>query len=328
MESKVYIVTGAAGFIGARLSRYLADRHPEARFLWVDKLSHFENRKEIAEILAPVEARAEKIHRDQFLSQLSLDPAFQKVSGIFHMGACSDTTQSDWEYLERVNVDYTKTLWRFCSDHQIPFVYASSAATYGGGEHGFADDESKTPLYEPLNLYGKSKQDFDLWALEEEAKGNHPPAWSGFKFFNVYGPGESHKGRMASVFLHAAHQIRTTGEMKLFKSHREGIAHGDQRRDFVFIDDVVAVLDFAMQKPIRRGIFNLGTGVARSFLDLGKAVFRALKKPENIQFIDMPEDIREKYQYFTEATMKRIRAEGYTHPFLTLEEGAEKYFGA
>jgi ADP-L-glycero-D-manno-heptose 6-epimerase len=241
------------------------------------------------------------------------------------MGACSRTDTTDEAFLKRVNIEYSQKLWDYCTRHGIPFVYASSAATYGDGAHGYDDDEATIQSLEPLNLYGKSKQIFDLWALEQERAGHHPPSWAGFKFFNVYGFGERHKGSQASVVLHGADQIQATGNLRLFKSHKEGIADGHQMRDFVAVEDVIEVLHFAIEKPIRRGIFNLGTGNARTFVDLARAVFKSLGKPERIEFIETPIHLRDKYQYFTEARMNRLRSEGYTRPFLSLEEGVAKY---
>ena len=216
-------------------------------------------------------------------------------------------------------------LWAYCTAQALPLVYASSAATYGDGANGYDDDEALIPALKPLNPYGDSKQQFDLWALAEERAGRRPPSWSGFKFFNVYGFGERHKGAMASVVLHAFDQIRAGGDVRLFKSHRAGIADGHQKRDFIFVEDVVDVLHFALATPIPRGIYNLGTGTGRTFLDLARATFAALGAPERIEFIDMPVELRERYQYFTEARMERLRAAGYRTPFTTLEDGVRQY---
>lgn len=242
-----------------------------------------------------------------------------------HLGACTDTTELDEDYLRRTNLEYSQMLWRHCTLRKIPMVYASSAATYGEGELGYDDDEALIPKLRPLNPYGESKRLFDLWALEQERAGQHPPAWSGFKFFNVYGFGERHKGKMASVVLHAFDQIRDRGTVRLFRSHREGIADGHQKRDFIFVDDVIEVLEFARSTPIQRGIFNLGTGRARTFLDLVKATFAAMGAPENITFFDTPEELRERYQYFTEARMQKLRGVGYTKLFTSLEDGVAAY---
>lgn len=247
------------------------------------------------------------------------------LDSIIHLGAISTTTEFNWAKFQRWNIDYSKMLWSYAVKHQVPFIYASSAATYGEGEAGYDDDETTMAALKPLNPYGRSKLEFDLWALDQDRQGLAPPAWSGFKFFNVYGYGERHKGKQASVVLHSYDQIRRTGRATLFKSHREAIADGEQRRDFVFIDDVIRVLQFARQQPIHRGIYNLGTGQARSFLDLARATFAALGKPADIGFVPTPEAIRDKYQYFTEARTARLRAAGYSAPFTSLEDGIRQY---
>jgi ADP-L-glycero-D-manno-heptose 6-epimerase len=244
---------------------------------------------------------------------------------IVHLGACTDTREQNIEYLARVNIRASQDLWRYATEARVPFIYASSAATYGGGERGYDDDETLIPSLTPLNPYGDSKQQFDLWALDQERRGEHPPAWCGLKFFNVYGFGERHKGPMASVVLHAYDQIEATGQVRLFKSHRPGVADGHQSRDFILVDDVVDVLVWLVAQPVARGIYNLGTGRARTFLDLAKAVFGALGRPDRIEFIDTPQDVRRHYQYFTEARMSRLRSAGYVRPFTTLEEGVASY---
>jgi ADP-L-glycero-D-manno-heptose 6-epimerase len=228
------------------------------------------------------------------------------------------------DYLKRVNVDYSKRLWEICSERQIPFLYASSAATYGGGEQGYLDDETKLASLKPLNPYGDSKLQFDLFALDSEAKGLAPPSWSGWKFFNVYGFGERHKGRQSSVVLQGFDQIKAKGSLRLFKSHKEGIGDGEQKRDFVFVDDVVDVMLWAFESRLKRGIFNLGSGKARSFLDLAKATFQAMGRDLKVEFIDTPIEIRDRYQYFTEATMDKLKAAGYPNSFTPLEMGVKK----
>lgn len=318
------LVTGAAGFIGARFVESCAARG--LALVSVDDREHFGAREEHRGI-----AFGEIVDREDLFEWLGKHGS--EIDAVLHLGACSRTTELDEAFLERNNVEYSKKLWRFACERKIPFVYASSAATYGGGELGYEDEDALTARLKPLNPYGESKRRFDAWVLEEEKRGSHPPAWSGFKFFNVYGPGERHKGSMASVILHAFDQIERTGRMKLFRSHRKGIADGEQKRDFIDVGDVIEVLHFALGtsagasagKPIARGIYNLGTGQARSFLDLVRATFRAMGRPEAIDFIDTPVEIRERYQYFTEARMERLRAQGYTRPFTSLEDGVERY---
>jgi ADP-L-glycero-D-manno-heptose 6-epimerase len=219
-------------------------------------------------------------------------------------------------------LNYTKALWKICAKHAIPFVYASSAATYGDGEFGYDDNEALIPQLKPLNPYGQSKQDFDVWALQQEER---PYFWAGLKFFNIYGPNEYHKGRMASVIWHTFNQINKTGEMKLFRSHNPNFTDGGQMRDFVYVKDLVEVCMFLMHHRKDSGIYNLGSGKARTFLDLASRTFVAMGKEPNISFIDTPADIRDKYQYFTEAKMEKLKNIGYTKVFHTLEEGIDDY---
>lgn len=309
------LVTGAAGFIGARFVEAARGRGLEV--ISVDEKGHFGARPEHKGF-----DFGTIIDRDELAGRLDGLP---RPAAIVHLGACTDTTELDHNYLRRVNLEYSQMLWSHAAKRGIPLVYASSAATYGGGELGFDDDEALMPRLVPLNPYGDSKLQFDLWALDQEKNGSKPPAWAGFKFFNVYGYGERHKGKMASVALHAFDQIQKTGGAVLFKSHKAGIADGHQKRDFIAIEDVVDTLFFALEKPLARGIFNLGTGKARTFLDLVNAVFAALGKTPDIRFIDTPEAIRERYQYFTEAKMARLRAAGYATPFTSLESGVKNY---
>ena len=314
-SSGALLVTGAAGFIG---SRFVALHGGGRPLISVDEKRHVGTRPEHADI-----DFGTVVDRDDLPAWLAAEkPA---LAGIVHLGACTDTTELDVDYLTRVNLEYTRTLWKHATAHRIPFVYASSAAVYGDGALGYDDADDLTPKFHPLNPYGDSKLQFDVWALGEERAGRTPPAWSGFRFFNVYGPGERHKGKMASVVLHAFDQIRSGGEVTLFRSHKAGIADGEQKRDFVYVDDVVDVLDFALRTPLARGIYNLGTGTARTFLDLVRATFRSSGAPERIRFVDTPEAIRERYQYFTEARMDRLRAAGWTRPFTSLEDGVARY---
>jgi ADP-L-glycero-D-manno-heptose 6-epimerase len=316
MSSKTYLITGAAGFIGARFVETCQARGISV--ISVDEKLNFKTRTEIRGL-----HYGQEIDLNDLFDWLPTHPL--QLDAIIHLGAISDTRESNLEHLQRLNVDYSKNLWNYATAKKIPFIYASSAATYGDGAQGYDDDEQLISQLKPLNAYGESKRTFDLWALDQEKKGNHPPSWAGFKFFNVYGFGERHKGFMSSVVLHSYDQILKTGKVVLFKSHREGIADGYQKRDFVSVEDVNEVIHFALHKPIRRGIFNLGTGQARPFIDLARSVFQALRVPENLEFIDTPLSIRDKYQYFTEAKMDRLRSEGYQKPFLTLEEGVNRY---
>lgn len=310
------LVTGAAGFVGARF--VASCRARAVPVIAVDRTSHFTDRPEHRD--ADV---GEIVDRDRLLERLASDPP--PLRGIVHLGACTDTTEMDVDYLERVNVRYSEALWQFASRAGVPFVYASSAATYGDGAHGFADDETMIPRLQPLNPYGESKQRFDLFALASAARGVEPPAWSGFKFFNVYGPGERHKGRMASVVLHAFDQIQAGGGVRLFRSHRADVPDGHQQRDFVWVDDVVDVLHLALATPFRRGLYNLGTGRARTFLDLAHATFAALDRAPRIEWVDTPEELRARYQYRTEAPMQKLRAAGFTTSFTALEDGVRAY---
>ena len=241
---------------------------------------------------------------------------------LFHLVPRTDTTEFVYELLNRLNLEYTKEVWNTCNEFGLPLVYASSAATYGLGEHGYDDDESTLEKLKPLNPYGDSKNDFDIWAVKQPRK---PFFWAGLKFFNVYGPNEYHKGRMASVIFHTYNQIMKSGEMKLFQSHNPDFKDGEQMRDFVYVKDVIDVMYFLMHHRKDSGIYNLGSGKARTFLDLAKNTFKALGKEPNITFIPTPEDIRDKYQYFTEAKMDKLASIGYHKPFLSLEAGVEDY---
>ncbi|QSE97286.1 ADP-glyceromanno-heptose 6-epimerase [Fulvivirga lutea] len=308
------VVTGAVGFIGSQLIEKLNNENFND-IIAVDNFDREDKNKNIAGLKI-----SKRIDRDQFINWLDLNG--QKVEFIFHIGAKTDTTLFDVELLTKMNTEYTKSVWKLCIKHQIPLVYASSAATYGLGEFGYDDNEEEIPKLKPLNPYGQSKQDFDVWALEQDKK---PLFWVGLKFFNVYGPNEYHKGRMASVVWHAYNQIKNTDAMKLFRSHNPEFKDGEQMRDFVYVKDVVDVCLWLMHHRKDSGIYNLGSGKARTFLDLTKAVFKAMDKPEDISFIDTPEDIRDKYQYFTEANMSKLVSIGYNKKFHTLEEGVDDY---
>ncbi len=308
------IVTGAAGFIGS----CLIARLNELNFNYivaVDDFSFPEKNKNL-------EGKniMERVERTELAAWL--DTNYQEVEFCFHIGARTDTTEFNKAIFDELNVDYSKMLWNKCIDYQIPLVYASSAATYGLGELGYDDNEALIPQLKPLNPYGDSKNDFDIWALNQEKK---PFFWAGLKFFNVYGPNEYHKSRMASVIWHAFRQINETGSLRLFKSHRPDYADGQQMRDFIYVKDLVSVCVFLMEHRKNSGIYNLGTGIARSFNDLGKSTFVAMGKEVNINYIDTPADIRDKYQYFTEANMNKLKSIGYDKPFYTLEEGVKEY---
>ena len=261
-----------------------------------------------------------KVERTDFFNWLEENA--NQVQFIFHLGARTDTTEFDQTIFDELNLNYSKNMWQMCVKHGLPLVYASSAATYGLGDLGYDDDESQISNLKPLNPYGESKNDFDIWAISQEER---PYFWAGLKFFNVYGPNEYHKGRMASVILHAFRQIKETGKMKLFRSHNPSYKDGEQLRDFIYVKDVVEVCHFLLNHRKDSGIYNLGTGTARTFLDLVKSTFNALKISPNISFIDTPEDIRDKYQYFTEAKMSKLISAGYTKRFASLEEGVADY---
>jgi len=308
------IVTGAAGFIGSCLVNKLNNKGIKD-ILIVDDFSNPSKNKNLEH-----KSYLEKIHRDQFVEWFSTNHS--SVDVVFHIGARTDTTEFDKQIFDRLNLNYTKALWSVCAKYQIPFVYASSAATYGMGEHGYSDDQDLIPKLKPLNPYGDSKNDFDKWAITQIEK---PVFWAGLKFFNVYGPNEYHKGRMASVIWHAFNQISQNGRMKLFRSHNPLFEDGKQLRDFIYVKDVVDVLYFFMTNKPASGIYNLGTGKARTFLDLATATFGAMDISPVIDFIDTPMDIRDKYQYFTEAKMEKLRNAGYDKDFYSLEEGIEEY---
>lgn len=308
------IVTGAAGFIGSCMIRKLNDENFNA----VVAVDDFSNPRKLRNLEG--KKITSRIHRDDFFNWL--DKNQRTVEFIFHLGARTDTTEFNRDVFNKLNLEYSQKVWKKCIEYQIPLVYASSAATYGLGEKGYRDDESLIPQLQPLNPYGESKNDFDKWALEQHEK---PFFWAGLKFFNVFGPNEYHKERMASVVWHSFNQIRATGKMKLFRSHRPDYKDGEQSRDFIYVKDVTDVCYFLMHHRKNSGIYNLGTGKARTFLDLTRSVFRAMDAPEHIEFVDTPADIRDKYQYFTEAEMTKLRGIGYKKPFYSLEEGVEEY---
>lgn len=309
------IVTGAAGFIGSCLVSKLNENNHLSDIIVVDDFYKQYKDKNLSKKFL-----RDWIHRDIYVSLFDKLASFTGI--VFHLGARTDTTEKDKAIFDKLNVDYSKALWKLCTEYEIPFIYASSAATYGAGEQGYEDDESKIPDLKPLNPYGDSKQEFDEWVLKQQKT---PPYWAGFKFFNVYGPNEYHKGRMASVIFHAFNQIKATGKMKLFKSHRPDFKDGEQSRDFIYVKDLVDVLYHCYENQIPNGIYNLGSGQARTFLDLAKGTFKAMNLEPNIEFVDTPEDIRDTYQYYTQANMDKLRKAGYTKPFTSLEDGIDDY---
>lgn len=308
------IVTGAAGFIGS----CLVSKLNEEGFIDLILVDDFSNSEKMKNLEG--KKYSQKIHRDEFIQWLRENQRL--VQFVFHLGARTDTTEFNKEIFDKLNLNYSKDLWKVCVEFGLPLVYASSAATYGMGEFGYDDNEETIEKLKPLNPYGDSKNDFDKWALKQEKK---PYFWVGLKFFNVYGPNEYHKGRMASVILHAFNQIQEKGSVKLFRSHNPNYKNGEQLRDFVYVKDVVKVCYFLLHHRKNSGIYNLGSGKARTFLDLVKNTFSALNKAPNIEFIDTPIDIRDKYQYFTEANMNKLKSIGYSKPFYTLEEGVKDY---
>ena len=319
------IITGAAGFIGSCMVQYLNENGYE-KLILVDDFGVEEKRKNWeSKIFTDV---VERHHLFDWLQTHR-----PKVDIVIHLGARTDTTEFNYAIHEELNVQYSKDIWHYCSHNMIPLIYASSAATYGSGELGYADDHALIEKLQPLNPYGISKNEFDKWALHESAVKHHQPLlWAGLKFFNVYGPNEYHKNRMASVIWHSFNQIKKSGVVKLFRSHKEGFKDGEQLRDFVYVKDLLKVIGWitsSMQsgswEKESNGIYNLGTGKARSFNDLVTATFAGLNLTPNIEFIDMPEDIRDKYQYFTEANMHKLRQAGYTDAFYSLEEGVDDY---
>lgn len=308
------VITGAAGFIASVVAGTL-NRNGFDDLVLVDDFSKTQKKENYS-----CKKYNSLIDRDKFIEWFEKHHA--EIDFIIHLGARTDTTEFDYNVFQKLNVDYTLAIWKICTEHQIPLIYASSAATYGMGELGYIDSHEIVNDLQPLNAYGRSKNEIDKWILKQ---GNCPPFWAGLKFFNVYGPNEYHKGRMASVILHSFGQINTTGQVKLFRSHRPDYKDGQQLRDFVYVKDVANVILWLMQHKPESGLYNVGTGKARSFFDLADNAFKALHLKTNIQFIDTPLDIRDKYQYFTEAKMDKLRKAGYNKPFTTLEDGVNDY---
>lgn len=313
-KTDTIVITGAAGFIGSYLTGFLNREGFENLYLVDDfsiasKTKNLKGKKYLA-----------KIHREQFFEWLKTHP--ESIQYIFHLGARTDTTEMNYEVHKKWNLEYSKDVWEYCTENKIPLLYASSAATYGNGEHGYSDSSDIVSQLKPLNPYGVSKNEFDIWALDQKKT---PPFWAGVKFFNVFGPNEYHKGRMASVIFHAYHQLLENGTVKLFRSHRKDYKDGEQMRDFVYVKDVAKMCTWLMQQQPASGLYNIGSGKARSFNDLVKAIFSAMNKEPNITYIDTPEDIRDKYQYFTEADMQKIKNAGYTESPASLEDSVKEY---
>lgn len=313
------IITGGAGMIGSIIAWHLNTQLQRDDLVIVDRITHEDQWQNLVK-----RQYAQYLDKDQLLDWLQNR---NDITAIIHMGAISATTERDFNKLVAENIHYSQALWQWCAAQLVPFFYASSAATYGAGEHGY-DDASIADL-RPLNGYGYSKHFFDQWALRQTAE-QSPPAWAGFKFFNVYGPNEYHKERMASVAFHSFNQFNDTGAVKLFKSHKQGFEDGMQLRDFVYVKDAASVVAHFLTsaiagKPIQNSIYNIGTGQARAFKDLATAVMVSLGKAPNITYIDMPEDLQGRYQYFTEASMQKLRNAGYTAAFYSLEDGVKDY---
>ncbi|MBK6934877.1 MAG: ADP-glyceromanno-heptose 6-epimerase [Bacteroidales bacterium] len=311
--SKYIIITGAAGFIGSVFAHYLNNNE-------IDKVIIVDDFSKKEKLLNYDTLPYERIQRNLFIDWL--EKYHNDVDAVIHLGARTDTTEFDYSIFEKLNLNYSKNIWNICSNHGIDLYYASSAATYGDGSLSYDDNLEIIDRLKSLNPYGLSKNEFDKWAIKQI---NQPKHWAGFKFFNVYGPNEYHKKRMASVVFHGYHQIKNEGKIKLFKSHRPDYKDGEQKRDFVYVKDVIKVLFWFLEHRPDNSIYNLGTGKARSFIDLAKSIFAAMNIPTNIEFIDMPTDIRDKYQYFTEANMAKLYNIGYNNSFYSLENGINDY---
>jgi ADP-L-glycero-D-manno-heptose 6-epimerase len=310
------IITGALGFIGSCLIAHL-DKQKIAPLVAVDDFSKRYKSQNLAAY-----PHIKKIERSNFTSWLHQNAS--EVTFVFHLGARTDTTEFDMKLLNRLNLHYTQQVWEICAQFEIPLIYASSAATYGLGEVGFKDEHELIYQLKPLNPYGQSKNEFDKWAFKQKKQ---PPFWMGLKFFNVYGPNEYHKGRMASVIFHFFNQIQTTKSIRLFRSHRPDYKNGEQKRDFIFVEDVLQtlVLFYKNYSKIENGLYNIGTGQARSFNELARMLFQELNLPPQINYIDTPLDIRDKYQYFTEADMSKFEGLGLDYTFTSLEMGIRTY---
>jgi len=308
------VVTGSAGFIGSCMVAKLNQEGFNDVVLVDDFSNPNKNKNFEGKIFS------QKVDRKKFIDWIRGNHHF--IQMIIHLGARTDTTEFNKDIFKELNTEYSKQVFNACIEYGLSLIYASSAATYGLGELGYNDDHEVVNQLKPLNPYGESKNEFDKWVLQQSCK---PYFWTGLKFFNVYGPNEYHKGRMASVIFHSYNQIKATGKMKLFRSHNPKYKDGCQLRDFVYVKDIVDIIFFLMHHRKDSAIYNLGTGNARTFLHLTRNTFKAMGVPENIEFIDTPIDIRDKYQYFTEANMTKLRSIGYTKPFTSLEDGVEDY---
>jgi ADP-L-glycero-D-manno-heptose 6-epimerase len=313
------LVTGGAGFIGSNITAALAERGRQVAVC--DRLRRGNKWRNLGKV-----GLCDLVAPESLTSWLAAHEA--ELETIVHMGAISSTTEPDVDLIVESNFRLSLTLWRWCANHGKRFLYASSAATYGAGEQGFDDDGSPEALAKlrPLNAYGWSKHLFDRWVSRELANGGpRPPQWAGLKIFNVYGPNEYHKGGMQSVVAQK-YPLAAAGEaLTLFRSHRPDVPDGGQKRDFVYVGDCVDVVSWLLEHPGVNGIFNLGTGQARSFEDLARALFAALRRPAAVEYVEMPEVIRPNYQYFTEASVERLRHAGYTRPFTSLMDGVREY---
>jgi ADP-L-glycero-D-manno-heptose 6-epimerase len=311
------VITGGAGMIGSIIAWHLNTKLNRDDIVIVDRITHEEQWQNLAH-----RKYAHYLDKDQLMSWLEKRT---DIEAIIHMGAISATTERDFNKLVETNIQYSQNLWAWCADNKVPFFYASSAATYGDGNLGY--DDTSIDNLRPLNGYGYSKHFFDQWALRQVSNNlPTPPSWAGFKFFNVYGPNEYHKERMASVAFHTFNQFSETGTMKLFKGTKTGVEDGMQMRDFVYVKDAASVVSYFVESAINKqavsnGIYNIGTGTARSFKDLATAVMTSMRREPHITFVDMPQDLQGKYQYFTEATMSKLASAGYKQPFHSLEEG-------
>ena len=308
------VVTGAAGFIGSCLINKLNNKG----FCDIIAVDNFTRKEKTLNLKS--KAITQRVERKAFFEWL--DAHAPEVDFVFHIGARTDTTEQKTAIFDELNLNYSKTMWERCCRYNIPMLYASSAATYGMGELGYSDNHELIEKLKPLNAYAQSKNDFDKWVLQQTTQ---PPRWFGLKFFNVYGPNEYHKGRMASVIFHPFNQVKASGKVNLFRSHNPEFEDGKQLRDFVYVKDVVNVCHFFMTHVVDAGIYNLGTGEARSFLDLATQTFTSMEQAIDIEFIDTPEDIRDKYQYFTQANIQKLLDAGYDQPFFSLENGIDDY---